>query len=425
MLVANRPADARVIEDRSSNGRGLLVDDGVSISNLFTGDAARSLMTMSRVEVRRGSTQTRRAFAWFFASPNGFVRSLTRTVGEVVRERWQARRQVHRDLEPRVHRGWTFAMLRAVTNGLLRDLNTALVAEEMRRGTKVIYVDYVDYDEIAHHAGLSRPESLSALDGLDRVLGALERLAAMAPRRYRLVVVSDHGQSQGTPFADRYGQALGDLCAELMNEDVQSVDASVEGLGRADSIAGDVAAGGMTGKLAGRADEVLTKAQQTSAPADAAEDPVVVLGSGNLGLVYVRGDRRWTLEALESQWPALVHGLAAHPGVGFVAGVDEDGRAWAIGSGGRINIASGAVEGTDPLASFGAHAARVLGRALRHPEAPDLYVNSTVDPVTGDVAAFEGLVGSHGGLGGWQDRAVLLGPAEPHGRTARADRRCR
>ncbi len=72
-----------------------------------------------------------------------------------------------------------------------------------------------------------------------------------APRRYRLVVLSDHGQSQGTPFADRYGQTLGDLCAELMQEHVQNVDASVEGLGRADSIAGDIAPGGMTGKLAG------------------------------------------------------------------------------------------------------------------------------------------------------------------------------
>jgi hypothetical protein len=54
----------------------------------------------------------------------------------------------------------------------------------------------------------------------------------------------------------------------------------------------------------------------------------------------------------------------------------------------------------------------MLHRALMHPEAPDLYVNSTVDPVTDDVTAFEGLVGSHGGLGGWQDRAVLLGPAD-------------
>jgi hypothetical protein len=201
-----------------------------------------------------------------------------------------------------------------------------------------------------------------------------------------------------------------------MNEHVQNVDASVEGLGRADSIAGDIATGGMTGKLAVRADEVLAKAQQTSAqqssgPGDA-EDPVVVLGSGNLGLIYVRGDRRLTLQALESQWPALIPGLASHPGVGFVAGIDDDGQSWAIGSGGRLNISSGAVEGTDPLAGFGTHAARVLARALLHPEAPDLYVNSAVDPVTDDVSAFEGLVGSHGGLGGWQDRAVLIGPAD-------------
>ena len=234
-----------MIEERHSTGQGLLCDDGVSISNLFTGDAPRSLLTMSRVEVRRGSTQTRRAFAWFFASPNGFMRSFTRTVGEILKERWQARRQVKRDLNPRVQRDWTFALLRAVTNGLLRDLNTALVAEELRRGTKSIYVDYVDYDEIAHHAGMFRPESLAALDGLDRTLGSLAELAGSAPRRYRLVVLSDHGQSQGTPFADRYGQALGDLCAELMQEHVQNVDASVEGLGRADSIAGDIAAGGM------------------------------------------------------------------------------------------------------------------------------------------------------------------------------------
>ena len=416
VLVANRPADARVIEDRHSTGQGLLCDDGVSISNLFTGDAPRSFLTMSRVEVRRGSTQTRRAFAWFFATPNGFMRSFTRTVGEIFKERWQARRQVKRDLNPRVRRDWTFALLRAVTNGLLRDLNTALVAEELRRGTKSIYVDYVDYDEIAHHAGMFRPESLAALDGLDRTLGALAELAGSAPRRYRLVVLSDHGQSQGTPFADRYDQALGDLCAELMQEHVQNVDASVEGLGRADSIAGDVATGGLSGKLAGRADKVLTKAQETPAQqtsgSGGAEDPVVVLGSGNLGLVYLRGDRRLSLQALEHRWPALVPGLAGHPGVGFVAGIDDEGGAWAIGSGGRVNITSGAVEGTDPLAGFGPHAARVLNLALMHPEAPDLYVNSAVDPVTGDVAAFEGLVGSHGGLGGWQDRAVLMGPAD-------------
>ena len=412
VLVANRPADARVIEERASTGAGLLHDDGVSISNLFTGDAPRSLMTMSRVEAQRGSTQTRRAFAWFLASPSGFMRSLTRTVAEIVKERWQARRQVKRHLDPRVHRGWLFAFLRAVTNALLRDLNTSLVAEELRRGTRSIYVDYVDYDEIAHHAGMFRPESLAALDGLDRTVAAIARLAEAAPRRYRLIMLSDHGQSQGTTFADCCGQTLADLVAGLMQEEVQSVDAAVEGLGRADSFAGDLGSGGLTGRLAARADEGLARAQQTAAPAGRAEEPVVVLGSGNLGLLYVRGERRHTLDDLAREWPALVPGLVAHPGIGFVAGIDTAGVPWAVGADGRLNLATGAVHGGDPLAPFGPHAPRVLRRAVAMSRAPDLYVNSTVDPVTSDVHAFEGLVGSHGGLGGWQDSAMLLGPAD-------------
>jgi hypothetical protein len=52
----------------------------------------------------------------------------------------------------------------------------------------------------------------------------------------------------------------------------------------------------------------------------------------------------------------------------------------------------------------------MLQRALVMPEAPDLYINSRVSDVTLDIAAFEPLVGAHGGLGGWQDRAILLTP---------------
>jgi hypothetical protein len=41
----------------------------------------------------------------------------------------------------------------------------------------------------------------------------------------------------------------------------------------------------------------------------------------------------------------------------------------------------------------------------------DLVLISVADPVTDEVAAFEELVGSHGGLGGWQTDAVLVHPA--------------
>jgi uncharacterized membrane protein YvlD (DUF360 family) len=411
VLVANRPADARIIEERASSGRGLLAEDGVSVSNLFSGDAARSPMTMSRVGATRGTPETRRAVAWFLMSPGGFSRSFSRTVAELVKERWQASRQERRRLEPRVPRGWTFALLRAVTNALLRDLNTALVAGEMKKGTKVVYVDYVDYDEIAHHAGIYRPETLAALDGVDGVLAQLERLANHGARRYRIVVVSDHGQSQGSPFAARYGTDLGELCAQLTAGEVQSVQESVEGWGRAESLVQDLGQEGLPGRLSRTAERRVVSAQPQPQEAAPSQD-LVVLGSGNLGLVYVPGPQRCTLEELDSRWPKLVDGLRTHPGVGFVAGIAEDGTPWALGPSGRLNLDDGSLDGDDPMTPYGEHAARVLRRAVCMPEAPDLYVNSLVEPDTLDIAAFEDLVGAHGGLGGWQDHAVLLAPED-------------
>jgi uncharacterized membrane protein YvlD (DUF360 family) len=409
VLVANRPEDAAIIESRASSGQGLLVDDGVSISNIFTGDAPKASMTMSRIELRRGSRQTRVIAGRFLVRPDGLARSFFRSLAELFRERFQARRQRRLDVHPRVHRGWTFAGLRAFSNGLLRDLNTEFVADEMLRGARSIYVDYVDYDEIAHHAGSTRIESLAALAGLDQVLSLLERVAENAPRRYHFVVLSDHGQSQGQPFAERWGTDLSTLCADLAQAETAGIEDSIEGWGRVDAVLGDLASGGPG---AGQAEAAGRRVEKRLGPEGGTPDPgLVVLGSGNLGLVYVPGPDRVTLDELDRRWPLLVPGLAAHPGIGFVVGVGADGPV-AIGAAGRHHLGTGAVEGTDPLAGFGSHAPAMLLTAASMPEAPDLYVNSTVDAATADVAAFEPLVGCHGGLGGWQDRAFVMAPPD-------------
>src|SRR3954453_8688421 len=292
VVVGSRPADAAMVEERASTGRGLLADNGVSVSNIFSGDAPRSLMTMSKIEVGRGSRDTRRVFAWFAVRPDGFARSAARTVAEVVRERRQASRQRRRGVSPRVHRSWTFALLRAVSNGLLRDMNTAVVADEMMRGTRAIYVDYVDYDEVAHHAGGPRLESLVALEALDEVLGVLTRLAESAPRRYHFVILSDHGQSMGARFAERFGFGLGDLCASLMQHSITSLDENVESWGRVGSLVDDLAGSGRTSQRATRrVGDHLDARTETPRPAGTDSD-VVVLGSGNLGLVYLREPTR-------------------------------------------------------------------------------------------------------------------------------------
>jgi hypothetical protein len=426
VFVANKPADAADIEALHSNGHGLLADAGVSVSNLFSGDAPTTFATMSRVGALRENRDGRRLFNRFLMRPDGFVRGVVRTMSELARERIQARRQVRQDMRPRVHRGWGFAGERGALNGVLRDFNTIMVGEALAAGARSIYVDYVDYDAVAHHAGIMRPESLDALVGLDGLLGRLEKVAEAAPRDYHIVVLSDHGQSQGEVFADRFGESLSDLVSRLAGTEVAGTEVNTEGASRVDVlteeqpalIAHALRAGSSDTVEQAEAEEADAQDAMTGASGGAAaapgstDQPLLVFGSGNLGLVYAGGEsHRLTRRELEERWPALVPGLAGHEGVAFVVVGTADGPV-AVGPRGEHRLRDGVVVGTDPLTPFRPEAAAFLLRASSMPEAPDIAVNSLLDASTGEVAAFEGLVGCHGGLGGWQDRAMIVWPSD-------------
>ena len=63
LMVANHPRDATEVQRRISNGHGLLADRGVSVSNLFSGDAPTRFLTMSDARFPPRSTQRFAAFA--------------------------------------------------------------------------------------------------------------------------------------------------------------------------------------------------------------------------------------------------------------------------------------------------------------------------------------------------------------------------
>ncbi|MDN4473969.1 alkaline phosphatase family protein [Demequina zhanjiangensis] len=420
LLTANKPEDAAVIESRASNGRGLLADGGVSISNLFSGDAERSYLTISGFGEGAGAVGSSRSYAAFFTHPAGLARALPRTLGEMAKEVWQGRRQVWRGIEPRVDREADYVALRGVTNALLRDLNVALVIDAMMDGAKSIYVDFVDYDEIAHHAGVTRPESLASLYGIDQVLHTFERLISLgiAPRDYSIVLVSDHGQSQGPTFAQRYGTSLEEIVREHTGGRALRVPAHDEESGGLARLLVDEMArqGSVSGRLAGRAlgrdatADAATTMDAAPPSVDAAGPEIVVVGSGNLGGVWFsESPARVSLTELETRFPGLVEALATHPGVGFIVVHAATGPV-AIGPRGLHRLTTGEVEGEDPLADFGPHARADMLRAASFTDAPDIYLNSAHDPVLDEVYAFEELVGCHGGLGGWQTRALLLHP---------------
>ena len=181
-MVSNHPVDATEIVRRVSNGEGLLSNDGASVGNLVTGDAVRSYITMASIKDKSQGLGKSQTFMSFFASPYNYLGTIVRSIGEIGKEYIQARRQERAGIVPRMHRGMPYPVARAATNVALRDLSTSLVIEEMYRGTPVIYVDYTDYDEIAHHSGPERGETFDALDGVDRAIATLEKASAAAPR---------------------------------------------------------------------------------------------------------------------------------------------------------------------------------------------------------------------------------------------------
>jgi hypothetical protein len=138
---------------------------------------------------------------------------------------------------------------------------------------------------------------------------------------------------------------------------------------------------------------------------------VVVLGSGNLGLIYLMDEpRRLTLEEIEQRHPKLLRNLREHPHVGWLLVRSDAHGAVALGPRGAHYLSEDRVEGEDPLADFGPRAAHHLLRTDGFAHVADVMVGSFYDPVLDEGCAFEELISFHGGLGGPQTRPFLLHP---------------
>ena len=405
MVVCNRPQDAAAVERALTTGDGLLAHDGASVANLFTGDAPYRAVTMAKAQ----PPGTERGAAEFAVARSGLVRSLVLFAGQVVAEWFQGRRQRRRDVLPRVPRGGAFLFLRGLTTVVLKDLSVAIVADQMARGAPVVYVDLLDFDEVAHHAGPTRPESLRTLEGLDRVVQFFHELAAEVGRDYEIAVVSDHGQTQGTTFQQLEGRSIVEAVREIVEAEVHGSTGSDEAFGPAHMLtAGSPRTPAPLRPAVSRA--------LARRDGDTATAAVEVAVSGSLAHIYLAElPGRLTREEVEAAHPSLLPGLRAlrHVGVVMTRRADgvlvvENGDGWRTLEHGVV--ASG--EGHDPLEPFGATAAADLTHLSRTRHVGDVVLLGRYDPDLQEVAAFEELVGSHGGLGGWQTQALVIHPSD-------------
>ncbi len=394
LMTCSAPADCEEIERRHARGVGLLANDGASRGNLLSGEADHVILTVSRMSEEKRANPGYRAF---FANGFNVTRVLVLFFWEVVLEWTAALRSARRDVRPRGHRGGVYPFLRGALCVVVRDLIVYGVLSDMMKGRPAIYATFSSYDEVAHHSGLERADTLEALRKLDEQFGRIARAAAYAPRPYEIVVLSDHGQTQGATFKQRHGYGLDDVVRRALDTtDVAELRTGDEN---------HAMVGHAVGEATGR------QAAAKRSKSDVSGEHVVVLGSGNLGLIYLMEEpRRLTREEIDARHPRLISSLTSHPHVGWVLVRSEREGALAIGPGGVHHLADGRVVGEDPLAPFGQNAARHLARTDGFPHVADLMVGSFYDPALDEGCAFEELISFHGGLGGSQTRAFILSP---------------
>ena len=271
------------------------------------------------------------------------------------------------------------------------------------RGRPAVYATFSSYDEVAHHSGLSAPTRSRRCASSTSSSAASSARGAYAPRPYEIVVLSDHGQTQGATFKQRNGYGLDELVERSLAR------------GGVAGIAGGDEQHAMVGHAV---DEATGRKREQDAPKnDVSDRDVVVLGSGNLGLVYLmeeqapadaRGDRRAPSRSCSRRC------ASTRTSAGCSSARRSTARSRSAPRGAHY-LDEGRVEGEDPLAPFSPTAAQHLRRTDGFAHVADIMVGSFYDPVLDEGCAFEELISFHGGLGGPQTRAVHPEPESPAG----------
>ncbi len=454
IVVSGKLSDAPEIEEKISDGDGLLVD-GISIANMFSGDSKIPTLTSSKLN-GLANIYNKTLDAVFLDAYN-FQRLVVLFLWDIILELNSQAVHYIKNIRPRLRRTIVYAAVRAGANVVLREVTTDVLTSEILTGDiDTAYATYMGYDEIAHHSGVQDGDVWKPLKMIDAQFGKITSAIEMSDREYKLVILSDHGQSNGATFKQRYGITLGNYVRRLLPDDLKmfkteynidhfrdaiipenkQIRAIKEKMGyiRGDLFEDRGPLQNLREGIENRKPAIIFENKQflnlrerysnnleyvtghesiEHSTKKAQDSELIVLGSGNLGLIYLtEWKQRLNYEEIVMLFPDLIPGLVKHPGIGFVLVDSISDGGMVISKNGIYYLDDDRIVGENPLKDFGKHAAEHLKRENLFENMPDLLVNSFYDKNLDEVCAFEELIGSHGGLGGEQTKPFILYPSD-------------
>ena len=456
IIVSGKLSDAPIIEKRISNGEGLLVN-GISIANMFSGDSKIPTLTSSKLN-GLANIYNKTLNATFLDAYN-FQRLFILFLWDIIVELKSQIVHGIKNIQPRLRRNIVYATVRAGANVVLREVTTDVLTSEILTGDiDTAYATYMGYDEIAHHSGVEDEDVWSPLKKIDFQFSKIKSAIEMSDRDYELLILSDHGQSMGATFKQRYGITLGNYVRRLLPDDLKMFkteynidhfrDAIIpenkqirnfkEKMGeiRADVFEDIDSLHNLREEIEKKKPPIIFENEQylnlrkkytnsldyikdhksiQQSTKKAKDSELIVLGSGNMGLIYLtQWKQRLNYEEIVMLFPNLIPGLVKHEGIGFLLVNSIANGGMVIGEDGIYYLDSDEIVGKNPLKGFGKNAQKHLKRQNSFDNMPDILVNSFYDEELDEVCAFEELIGSHGGLGGNQTKPFILYPSTWH-----------
>jgi hypothetical protein len=389
------PEDIARVEGELAAGAGrsplFQVAGAASYFMGFLGGAVRALFTIADGMRPARYFRTERLFGALVRSTVRMPFELARGIADLYRF-WQRTGMSRFE--------WDWLAMRVLCSTYFEEVATALAAADLRRGTPMIYIDFLAYDEAAHRRGPDAPVCWEQLERIDR---RVARLAAAAQANgYEVMVVSDHGQAQATPYACIAGRSLaadvyracaasdGDLDAladTLTEERVRA--ARIRKWGRPfGAVASALAT--VRARHAARRLERLHRV-----PAGA----VAVVTGGSIAHLYVGRDPAGApLEAIEARVPRLLPFLERSPAVGLIIVRSSSRGPLVCVAGQRVSLADGpSLAALPPFSDVGPELlAGILRRVIASRSAGDLVLYGAY-AAAGSVS-FDPELGSHGGI---------------------------
>jgi len=405
-ITFKEASSASVVEKRISKNKTGILAGGSSYVNLFTGDAERSVFTLSTFAAANILRTKRISQLDIFFLFIVYIANLLRTTAYLfVDSILEFYEWLGLLISRKKRRGeGLFPLIRLINNVIIREIATVGAVTDVMRGVPSVHINFNGYDEISHHRGPEFHGSFRVLRGIDKKIGKIVRAVASCDHRdYDLYILSDHGQTPSTPFLHKYEETLASLLRRNVSSSLEVTEFNSpqevflhEGWKYMEEMATlslnmPRLMYNLFEKVRGRL--LKDKAQIIPFIWREEKEQVFVNDSGPLSHIYFNFKKEQiSASEIRERYPDLIDALTNHPGIGTVIGRGDNGKSVLL----KRDASLSEEENSSLLSLAGDQ------------NSGDIIVQGAYDGE--EIINFEEQLSGHGGIGGGQCQPFFLMP---------------